>query len=228
MVPLFNNAFAPLTFSTGFLEADMNRVAKSFARWQWMTLHRVNTQALTCSLKEGLGRLEPLDSAGQRVLWVATRSEFVAYFDNGFQGASPISTIAYLAEALDCTGLVCTYVPALGKMWPSLKFTLISGRSSHPMRIQRAISLIKDVDGWQFAELGPPLPFEEVGRYQSPKKADRFTGDMLKSYCQKVGVEPFDESFYLNNAILQEVKGLISPAVRGKSLLEVRSEMGLA
>ncbi|ASN22186.1 hypothetical protein [Arthrobacter sp. YN] len=61
------------------------------------------------------------------------------------------------------------------------------------------VSLVND-DKWVFDRDGMAFAdFEDTAAYKSFKTTDRFTHDMLVTYCRHLGLDPFSEDFYVPN-----------------------------
>ena len=90
----------------------------------------------------------------------------------------------------------------------------------------RTVSLVND-DGWSFDQSGEPFAFEETGRYAARKVRERFTFAMLKQYLAHLGLNPFQENFYLPpgaTAVLMQLHGPLPAGVREYSLSAARGE----
>jgi hypothetical protein len=61
-----------------------------------------------------------------------------------------------------------------------------------------------------------------------PRVQDRFTPEMLESYCRALGIDPFNEAFYKPSAVLlvQDISSWKQPP-RLMSLADRRRELGL-
>src|SRR5262245_33630259 len=101
---LLDNTLAPLTFRWGFLEAPLHSVRDAFVRWKRISLNPAKATSIHAGLEDALRQLEPLDLGSQRVLFLSTRSNWTACFDNGFKGGNPATVVGYLAETLPCRG----------------------------------------------------------------------------------------------------------------------------
>jgi hypothetical protein len=60
----------------------------------------------------------------------------------------------------------------------------------------RDVRVFGDLGGWVFRETGTPLSFEDTAAYDVNRVEKRFTMDMLERYLMKMGIRPFDETFY--------------------------------
>jgi hypothetical protein len=178
---LLDNQLAPLTFQWGFLDARLDAVVASYARWQRLLLRRAKISPASLPLERALRQLEPLDMGSERVLLVSTQSRWTAYFDNGATGGNPDTVVGVLAERLKCRGVTCRAIPNTltrrdrGKpgTWGGVKLTLFAAQATHFLNIERSISVSNDVDGWTFQVTGDVQPFEETEKYHAPPTGSR-------------------------------------------------------
>ncbi|MEA3215079.1 MAG: hypothetical protein QOJ19_1235 [Acidimicrobiia bacterium] len=68
----------------------------------------------------------------------------------------------------------------------------------------RIVSVAFDGSRWQFNATGTEQAFEEVEAYRARRVRDRFTSAMLEHYCQALGIDVFEPSFYGPDAVLIE------------------------
>ena len=232
---LLDNKLAPLTFSWGFLEAPVEAVNNSYLSWQKKILHSVKVEAINLSLADALRGLEPLDTGSQRVLFLSTKGNWTACFDNGAKGGNASTFVGELAERLKCRGVTCGAVPNTltksdrGKLgtWGAVKFTLFAPEPRQRLNIDRSVSVINDVRGWKFDTLGTVQPFEQVDRYAAKRIAERFTPEMLEEYCRALGIELFDENFYGGPGVLTYSYPWFLPRLPTFSLIDARKQLGL-
>ena len=231
---LLDNKLAPLTFSWGFLEAPVEAVNNSYVSWQKKILQSVKVQAINLSLTEALRKLEPLDTGSQRVLFLSTKGNWTACFDNGAKGGNPATFVGELAERLKCRGLAVGCVPNTltksdrGKLgtWGAVKFTLFGPEARQHLNIERSVSVINDVRGWKFDAIGTVQPFEQVDRYAAKRIAERFTPEMLEEYGRALGIELFDENFYGGAGFLTYAYPWFLPRLPGVTLTDARKQLG--
>jgi len=231
---LLDNKLAPLTFSWGFLEAPVEAVNNSYVSWQKKILQSCKVEAINLSLADALRKLEPLDTGSQRVLFLSTKSNWTACFDNGAKGGNPSTFVGELAERLKCRGVACGAVPNTltksdrGKLgtWGAVKFTLFAPEPRQRLNIDRSVSVINDVRGWKFDSLGTVQPFEQVERYGAKRIAERFTPEMLEAYCRALGIELFDENFYGGPGFVSFTAPWFLPRLPSVSLTEARRQLG--
>ena len=233
---LLDNTLAPLTFNSGFLEAPLDVVGRAYARWQRMILHRVKAVPVDLPLADALRQLEPLDTGSQRVLFLSTQGRWTACFDNGAMGGNPSTFVGVLAERVRCRGVACGCIPATltrrdaGKpgTWGAVKFTLFGAEKRDFLNIERSVSVINDVRGWEFKTIGKVQDFEQVERYEAKRVADRFTPEMLAEYCRSLGINLFDEHFYGGSGLITHSSPWFLPKPGTITLAQARKQLGLS
>ena len=108
MKSLLSNAFAPITFPMGFLEAPIGAVeAVLMKRFETAPYNpRVEVRRLECTLDRTLLELSPLMIPIDKQLLLETDSPWTAYFDNNSRGTGEADAIAcFVASQLKCRGL---------------------------------------------------------------------------------------------------------------------------
>jgi hypothetical protein len=240
MRALLDNQFAPITFTFGFIESPFDRLSEAFAAWQSRLDTEYNTRTevtrFVAPFPQALQRLEPLTTPLDRYLLVETRSAWVAIFSNGLRVNDVSSPVGYLPTLLDCRGLQVSCVPdrssVAGKdglrIYGNVSFTLYGPEKTDFINRIRHVSVMNDVSGWEFAAGGQVQPYEQVENYERRKVVERFTPEMLESYCNAIGIELFDSSFYGGSSLLSQ-KNIKRPALRGlaMSIDEARSHLYL-
>lgn len=143
---LLDNTLAPLTFEWGFIEAPLDVVSAAYRRWQRKILHRVRVTQFDLPLADALKQLDPLDRGSQRVLFMNTRSDWTACFDNGVRGGNPATFVGELSRQLTCRGVTVGCIPntlsrgddAKPGTWGALKFTLFAPEERDFLNIERS------------------------------------------------------------------------------------------
>lgn len=225
----------PLTFSIGFLEAPLGTVADAVEEWRNEHHKSVNVVGVEETFEDALLMLAPLTTPQRRELYYETDSAWTAYFDNGASGGDPFGPISYLAEQLGSRGLTTTYIPhAVQKragrevgVPGAVKFELFAPERREWLNYERSVSLNFDNGGWRFDANGTVQPFEDIEKYNSRKKADRFTPEMLEQYCLALGVRLWNESFYGPKGVFVNIGDPLLAGSREYSLQEARNELGI-
>jgi hypothetical protein len=76
---------------------------------------------------------------------------------------------------------------------------------------------MNDVDGWEFAAEGEVQPYEQTENYRKRRITDRFTAEMLESYCGALGLDLFNPDFYGKESLVVHMKGKGSPGPASSS-----------
>ena len=210
---LLSDRLAPITSSFGFIEKESNDLVDCYQDWIMEINARLDRskrskfsfRKVTGSLETVLLNLVPLSAGGSdRNLFIPTRSKWTAFYENGVRGTDP-SPISYLAERCNCRSIWIVATPFIQKNEESrgfegaLIFELYGPENSGTMtqNIIRSIRLEKDIGKWSFSLTGAPLPFENLKKYESRYKKDKFTLDLMNEYLLELGIDAFQESFYL-------------------------------
>ncbi|MCY3020127.1 MAG: hypothetical protein NTW87_14005 [Planctomycetota bacterium] len=194
MKGLLGNAFAPLTFEVGFLEASFDKVHEATLEWRrGQFFATVEATEVKGPLSELLRGLEPFCKLGRRDLILETRSHWTARFDSA---ADATSWTGHLASVLGCRGVLVRCAPDTNLMYGGVKLDLLGPERREWLNYVRSICASKDGDRWRFDAVGEVQPFEQIEKYKTRKIADRFTPDMLEQYCAAFGIALFDGTFY--------------------------------
>lgn len=213
---LMDDKLAPITTEIGFLEASASMVTTAYLEWNRSLGRSFKHEFVSGSLEDVLRSLLPLVTLVNRHLFVPTKGDWIAYFDNGWRGTYSTSAIAYLADHIQCRGVIMNGVPdtirtqdgiSRGR-YGSVKLSIYGPQKTEWLNPIRSIHVLHDGDRWVFDNLGTPFSFEDNERYKARRIRDRFTLDMLRDYLGRLGLFPFEEDFYLpegkNMATLME------------------------
>ena len=223
MNELFSGKLAPITDTIGFLHCDAEVAASAFLDWE-RSVQIKRGVSLAENRIEGnfvsdLKCLLPLTSVeARRYLFVPTRSNWTAFFDNGHQGTDAFPPMSYLAEKLSCNAVQATYIPdGYDDRYPATILEIFGPDKTDFLNSIRSISVAFDGAKWAFSAAGQVQPFENVQRYSDKVIKKRFTGEILEAYLNHLEIAAFDESFYCpqgERAILVSKTGPIAPAAR--------------
>jgi hypothetical protein len=234
MKALLGNRYAPLTYSFGFLDIAFQQLVDETIAWKKSHFREIETLAIESSLSEALAHLDPLITPPRKSLLLATKSNWVASFDNSAMGGDPDSFVGYMAERLRCRGLTVTCVPphssnAKRARAPSsaVGFTLYAPEKREWLNVERSVSVVSDYGDWEFKSTGSVQAFEKHERYQAPVAKDRFTAEMLDEYCRALNVRLFDEDFYGPSGMLVNIVDPLPPDFVAIPLAEARSRLGI-
>jgi len=237
MNSLLNNRFAPITFTWGFVESPFVEVSEAFTRWQDQ-LHaecsRMEWNSFRAPISESLLALEPLTTPQDRDLLVETDSRWTAIFSNGLRVNDVHSSVSYLPLLLKCRGLEVACVPDRSKchakdalqIYGAVVFTLYGQEQKNWVNRIRHISVMNDVAGWEFFAEGEIQSYEQTENYPKQRIVDRFTPDMLESYCAALGIDLFNPNFYgPQNLLGHTIRAAASAQGPKMSIAEARSHV---
>jgi len=207
---LFEDKFAPITSEIGFLESNPFSCAEAFVSWQTPIHSRRGVSLITSCVGNQIPSLFtsllPLTSIERRrYLFAPTRSKWTAYFDNGWAGGDPASTISYLAGQMKCRGVRAVCIPHTIKSdansnrgrYGAVILEVYNGTDSKEHGADRSIYVSNDGGRWVFGANGKQLEFENVETYKARAVRDRFTPDLFSQYLKALGIDVFSDSFYL-------------------------------
>jgi hypothetical protein len=224
---LFNDAYAPITSSLGFLRLPLDEATRALATWRRSLYGKVDVSETGEPFPECLHRLEPLVAGARpREMLVATRSPWTAYFDCSLLGTDAFSAIGYLASTEHVNGVTVGLVPdtirpdGTGR-YGAVQLSLYGPKADNLLGCERVIEAVNDGGTWTFETVGEPKEFEELSAYKRRRIPDRFTPDMLIRYCQALGIDLANPDFY-DGSVLLTSPVIMPPAPRQMTLEEVR------
>lgn len=226
---------APITYGIGFIKASISILRDCVLPWQHSLGRKITVEPINLPLPNALRWLEPLSAPVFKELWVETNSHWLACFSNGLQGGGQV--VEYLAKRCETRSVTIKCSPYMrsaqnpekGKgTWGSTQFCLFGPEPRPILNDIRTVAVANDGGRWVFHAGGEIQGFEQVERYKMPRVQDRFTPEMLESYCRALGIDPFNEAFYKPSAVLlvQDISSWKQPP-RLMSLADRRRELGL-
>ncbi len=231
---LLGNRFAPATFKFGFLRADLEQAIHHYVRWQHAILRMVSKKSVTGPLDVKLEQILPLQEFGERMLFSATQSDWLAIFDNGVVSGTANNVVAILSEKMRTSGLAITDIPNTFTqsgtpfdrgVWGAVAMSAYDRLDSGEWGLRRAISLRNDVSGWKFQQIGAPWDFEDIRRYNLKPKKNRLDSDLLASYFGHFGIRIYDKSFYDGPGIATYSRFPLNPKAKTFELGELQKKM---
>jgi hypothetical protein len=106
-------------------------------------------------------------------------------------------------------------------------FSLYGPQKTDWLNRIRSISARNEGDHWVFESEGEIQPYEKAEHYEKRKTVERFTPELLESYCRALGIEPFDENFYGSSCLLVETTKRAAPPGPAMSIAEARPHLYL-
>jgi hypothetical protein len=235
MRTLFDERFAPITSSPGYLKLPLERAIDALVGWRRGLGVSVSVFETRGSLSETIRSLEPLvGGVYPRELLVEVSDGWTAYFDCGIRGTDAVPVIGHLTRRAACEGLAIAAIPhtavsigATTGRRGSVQFQMFGPVQTDFLNYVRTVAVDHDGQKWVFTTQGKEQPFEEPEAYQSGLVRSRFTSEMLERYCLALGLKAFDATAYGPRAALV-VSDLSVPArALVKSLDEAQAWLGI-
>lgn len=194
MTTLFNNELHPITSSIAFIQKDIKTVVNEFIKWQEPLINKHNnsfkTNVINNDLRNTLLDLCPLTTIERRrYLFIPTKSEWTAFFDNGHTGTDRTAP-EVLGKKLNAKVIYISF----NQLSEENVFEYYNLKDDNYDLI-RSISVIKE-SKWEFHQYGDYLPFENIDKYKLKPIKERFTINLLNDYLKQFNINIFDENFY--------------------------------
>lgn len=211
-VPL-QGGWEPYSSRIQFIEGGFDVVTKAFSRWMGTLstpglLFRLGLPRQKAASKYTMSRhggslstllslLDPYWWPTKRLL-VETQFGWTAVFSNGHDTYEA----SVLSGRMRVRGVVTEFsadVVINGEVqnYGNTLFELVDNGES-----VRTVQVSRQSSGWDAVQLGTPVPFEEVHRYQTRVKRERFDLGMLNRYCSAIGINRSDDNKYGPRAML--------------------------
>ena len=186
----------PITHDFGLIQAPLEHVLDSFLSWHASIGINYQRTYIATSLAVAFESLLPLANSKMRRLFVATRSTWVACFQNGIAGSDPFPAMSFLAGRMGVLAMRVCSTPERA-MYRATVWEVYAPQSlgGGPLNYRRSIAALDDGGHWVFEESGERYTFERVERYAARRKRDRFTKNVLCEYLRHFGVELFADDF---------------------------------
>ena len=232
---LLHGKWAPITFSVGFLETNIGSACDALIEWRKKIYSSIEVKTMKANLENAFLSFEGLINPPKQELLISTKSDWVAYFDNGMNGTDPFGPISYLSEIEHIRGLTITAVPHTldddyGKesgTYGSWQFELFSSNRRDFLNIERSIGLTYDGGRWVFVNEGEILDFEDQNAYRRRNVRSRFGFEILISYCKSLGLDINNSSFYGDDCCIISIKDTLKHETELVEIHEVQKKLGL-
>jgi hypothetical protein len=216
--------------------APVSAVADALQQWGLELELTVTRKLFAGGLLNNYKKLDPLTVGyvPRELLVGTTGGEWTAFFNCDAGGGGPINAVSYLCRRMSWNGVHIVSVPwsdprkADVKQFGARQFQMFGPIPTHFLNYIRGVSLVQDGSSWHFNVSGTPQDFEILEAYNSRKVLERFTEEMLVSYCRALGIDPFIADFYSGPSILITSHGHGSEKATSFSLKEARRRLGIS
>lgn len=203
---LLGSRWAPVTNRLSFINAPLEEAARV-----WHELNEAEVEnkedalyaEATGTLEEQFSRLLPLGGGGKHLFLETKSPEWTAAVSDSASG-SDLSSMLYFEYAKK-RGIRSVIVVEIPHSLDRKSYPEHRGRyGARKFRVTGAgdfgsyVELVND-GKWKFDRGGHIFDFEDTTAYEANRTTDRFTHEMLVSYCRNLGLDPFNEDFYVPN-----------------------------
>ncbi|NWL35161.1 hypothetical protein [Paenarthrobacter nitroguajacolicus] len=204
---LLGGEWAPVTNKIGFIKQPLDEAAVEWRQWVQGSPYQprggIGVTEHKGTLRELLGKLLPLGYGTRWLLLETTNPEWTAVMENTTGDANfylPLQV--HFPEA---RGIPIIEVEDEPKNMKRLPDEMARGRwGGRSLKIYdeagkwRGLSLYQS-EPWKFHHGGEPYDFEDVEQYSAPRALDCFPHETLVHICRNLGLDPFEEDFYVPN-----------------------------
>jgi hypothetical protein len=179
----------PVTYEFGLIRSDLDTVATTMINlYAGGEVIPIATW-LSGSLEECFSVLEPLSIPPRKELYLATNFGWTLFLQSSTRGSDAFMPMFQLSRALGVTALRACVTPAKSR-YPGVILEVYDTPEAGGGKCltRRSIAAVNDGGRWVFEHYGTPFAFEDLARYEERRKRDRFTGEMLFSYLEKLGI----------------------------------------
>ncbi|MBD3663858.1 hypothetical protein [Sulfitobacter aestuariivivens] len=189
--------WSPVTRDFGLIDASVDAVAEASIAWRKATFGAQNVDVTRSDgpLAARFAALAPLCIAKNRTLLLQTTAGWTAHFANGISGSDPASAMPHLVRTLGVRAMRICVAPATARYRGVIWEVYDPNDSQDTAGVtRRSIAAANDGGRWVFETFGTPFPFEQVRKYNAPRKRDRFDLDLLQSYLTAFGITDWGDA----------------------------------
>ncbi|HYF08275.1 MAG TPA: hypothetical protein VD970_11685 [Acetobacteraceae bacterium] len=189
------DAWSPVTHDFGLVRGTLAEVADAYQAMRAEAPLR--REMLTGGLADAFQALAPLTHAKSRRLFVPTRSDWVAFFQNGTQGSDPFPAMSGLARRNGVLAMRVCCTPE-GATWPAVIWEVYAPPElgGNALGYRRSVAVLNDGGRWDFSESGERFGFERVDAYGLRRKRERFTRAMLLDHLREFGIPGLNDALF--------------------------------
>ncbi|MFF2843298.1 hypothetical protein [Paenarthrobacter sp. NPDC057981] len=204
---LLGGEWAPVTNKMAFVKRPVDQAAVEWRKW----VQRSNSQSIAGigvtehhgTLTELLSKLLPLGYGTRWLLLETANPEWTAVMEN--TTGNPHFQHALRYHLSEGEGIPTIEVEDEPKNMKRMPTEMARGRWGgrnltvyDEAGFRRFLSLYHS-EPWKFHHNGEPYDFEDVEQYSAPRPLDCFPHETLVHICRNLGLDPFEEDFYVPN-----------------------------
>jgi hypothetical protein len=204
---LLGGEWAPVTNKIAFIKQPLDDAAVEWRKWvqgsPYQARDGIGVTEHQGTLTELLSKLLPLGYGTRWLLLETANPEWTAVMENTtgdanfyyqlrehFSEGNGIPTVEVKDEPKNMKRIPDEM--ARGR-WGGRKLTVYDKAG-----YRRSIDLYHS-EPWKFSHGGEPYEFEDVEQYSAPRPLDCFPHETLVHICRNLGLDPFEEDFYVPN-----------------------------
>jgi len=202
---LLGGEWAPVTNKIGFVKKPLDDAAVEWRKWVQQSNHEVGAGIGVTehrgALTELLSKLLPLDYGMRWLLLETANPDWTAVMENTTGDAHFHYPLRHHLSEL--RGIPTIEVNDEPKNMKRMATERARGRwGGRDLTVydetgyRRALSLYHS-EPWKFHHGGEPYDFEDVEQYSAPRPLDCFPHETLVHICRNLGLDPFEEDFYV-------------------------------
>ena len=219
--------YQPVTWDIGVIDAHPKAVVESIQPRYISNYELAGIYQVEKSIEEGLAALGPIGCPAKFLL-VETVDGRSALFRNSSAGVVELPTWNASKDLGVSAYYVCNVPNTISRnqrsgAYGARKIEYRTPDTPFNQEPKFGVHLVNDAGKWCFYRFGERQPFENEKAYKAYKKADRFTVDMLVTYCKELGIPVYDRNWYSDKAIIIERK--LRPDEKGISYAEARTKL---
>ncbi|YCK83033.1 hypothetical protein M1D89_07320 [Arthrobacter sp. D3-18] len=204
---LLGGEWAPVTNKIGFVKRPVDQAAVEWRKWVQRSPYQardgIGVTEHQGTLTELLGKLLPLGYGTRWLLLETANPEWTAVMENTTGDAHfDYQLRHHLSEG---NGIPTIEVNDEPKNMKRIPDEMARGRwGGRDLKVydeaghRRSLSLYHS-EPWKFHHSGEPYDFEDVEQYSAPRALDCFPHETLVHICRNLGLDPFEEDFYVPN-----------------------------
>ncbi|MGR0159152.1 hypothetical protein [Paenarthrobacter nitroguajacolicus] len=204
---LLGGEWAPVTNKIGFVKRPVDQAAVEWRKWvqrsNFQTRDGIGVTEHQGTLTELLSKLLPLGYGTRWLLLETANPEWTAVVENTTGDAHFQYVLRHhLSEVRKIPTIEVQDEPKNMKRLPDeMARGRWGGRNLtvyDEAGFRRSLSLYHS-EPWKFHHGGEPYDFEDVEQYSAPRALDCFPHETLVHICRNLGLDPFEEDFYVPN-----------------------------
>ena len=182
-----------------FFEASAKKVGDELCRWLGGGGYTCEQYRVPDARAAWQQFFQSYHACPDAAILTPTTTRWCAFIDNDKIASMPFGELVSVSERLQCRSvsfMLDDVQNAKSAARPyGVMFYYCDATSGNA--VTHSVAVIYDNGDWEYDEQGTALLFEDVATYESRRKADRLTNEMIKKYADFLGIRLNDpDGFY--------------------------------